>query len=132
MIKLEAISPGLIPRDKLLEAIHKGVRDTVVEGQRFIADYPPQSLTKTGYRRTNALKRSWSHSVKKDGNRIEGIVGSNSNMAPYNRWVQGNSEDQVPMFAAAGWRGIADLKEKMQTELSTRCQRQIRKALVKS
>lgn len=49
--------------------------------------YPPQRRGST-YKRTNTLKDSWSSRIDGRGAALTGIVGSNSNTAPYNRLVQ--------------------------------------------
>jgi hypothetical protein len=131
MIKLEPIVPKnlIADKNKIIAALYLAVQDTVSEGQRFIAKYPPQTLTTTGYRRTGTLKKSWSSEVHMGGNKIEGIVGSNSNIAPYNRDVQGSTGDRNPMFNNAGWPGIPELKEKMNSELKKRIDQQMERAV---
>ena len=108
---------------KIRRELEKAMRDSVSDGQRFIAKYPPQRLRKTGYRRTGTLKRSWSSKVTSGARRIEGVVGSNSGIAPYNRPVQGRR--QVPAFRRAGWKGVDDLAKMLQDELNKRVQRVI-------
>lgn len=88
----------------------------VANGQRFIARYPSQRLTKSGYRRTGTLKRSWSSNVNVSSRRIVGVVGSNSNIAPYNKFVQGLPKDVVKIFPQAGWKGVDDLEQLLQNE----------------
>ncbi len=105
--------------------LQQAMLDTVVEGQRFIAWYPAQVLTASGYRRTGTLKRSWSKRVSGGLTKIEGIVGSNSNIAPYNREVQGAGSAQAFMFRSVGWRGVDDLARVLQTELDKRVDRVI-------
>ena len=94
------------------------MRRAVIEGQRHIAKYPPQRLRKSGYRRTGTLKRSWSKRVTSAGTTLEGIVGSNSNIAPYNVEVQGTRRGtgrrQRRIFRRAGWRGVDELAEMME------------------
>ena len=94
------------------------VRRTGADGKRFMAKYPAQRLTASGYRRTGTLKRSWSNQTRATLSRIEGVVGSNSNIAPYNRFVQGpesgSGPRQVAIFASAGWQGVDDLAEMLQ------------------
>lgn len=60
------------------------VRFTTREGVSvsFIARAPKQ------YRRTNTLQKSWSRKIVESGDSIRGRVGSNPNVAPYNRYVQ--------------------------------------------
>ncbi|KKL81873.1 hypothetical protein LCGC14_1990400 [marine sediment metagenome] len=94
------------------------MRRAVTEGQRHIAKYPPQRLRKSGYRRTGTLKRSWSKRVTASGSKLEGIVGSNSNIAPYNVVVQGTRKGtgrrQGRIFRRAGWRGVDELSSMME------------------
>ncbi len=114
-IRVIAISPGpnaRINTRRLQIQVQDLMRDTVADGNRFIARYPAQRLTKTGYRRTNTLKRSWSFRVRQQGKDITGEVGSNSNIAPYNQWVQGRRK-QRRIFRQAGWKNVQDLSELM-------------------
>ncbi|MFA5715310.1 MAG: hypothetical protein WC998_06200 [Candidatus Paceibacterota bacterium] len=129
MIKLETIAPKnlIADKNKIIAALYLAVQDTVSEGQRFIAKYPPQTLTYTHYRRTGTLKKSWSSEIHMGGDRIEGIVGSNSNIAPYNKDVQGRSGDRNPMFYKHGWNGIPELKAKMNIELARRIDQQMQR-----
>ena len=84
---------------------------TVADGNRFISRYPPQRLTASGYVRTNTLKRSWSFKVSNQVRRITGTVGSNSNIAPYNKFVQGKRQRRL--FRAAGWSNVNTLEARM-------------------
>ncbi len=97
------------------------LRRAVTEGQRHIAKYPPQRLRKTNYRRTGTLKRSWSKRVTAAGTKVEGVVGSNSNIAPYNVVVQGSRRGtgrrQGRMFRRAGWRGVDELATMMEDKV---------------
>lgn len=93
------------------------MRNTVAEGNRFIAKYPPQRLRKSGYKRTGTLKRSWSFKVRNEVRRIVGTVGSNSNIAPYNRFVQGRRQRRL--FRGAGWRNVNTLEARMTRQLIT-------------
>ncbi len=104
------------------QAIRRGmvrmIRNTGADGKRFMAKYPPQRLTKSGYTRTGTLKRSWSNTTTESQTKIEGVVGSNSNIAPYNRLVQGakggSEVRQLPLFANAGWQGVDELASILQ------------------
>ena len=104
------------PSAEVLKDIAGAVRDASANGTRFIQKYPAQRLLKTGYRRTGTLKRSWSFKVVNGATQITGTVGSNSNMAPYNRPVQGSP--QVRLFKGAGWRNIDVLQRKMENEFN--------------
>ncbi len=101
----------------IVRDLQKLMTNTVAEGNRFIAKYPPQRLTKSGYKRTNTLKRSWSFRVRNEGRRIVGTVGSNSNIAPYNKFVQGKTQRRL--FRGAGWRNVNSLEARMTRQLIT-------------
>lgn len=92
--------------------------DVTAEGQRFIAKYPAQTLRKTGYRRTGTLKRSWSTKVTTTSTAIKGVIGSNDNIAPYNKFVQGRPQSKL--FRTTAWRNIDQLQLKAQNELRNR------------
>lgn len=125
-IVIVAIDPGMAARvdvHRLSSGLKKAMTDTVSEGQRFIAEYPTQTLTYTGYKRTGTLKRSWSSKVGGTTRGIEGIVGSNSNIAPYNRFVQGHpGTEQKDMFRRAKWRNTYLLGNAMQEDLEKNVQ----------
>ena len=107
----------------------KMMRSATAEGQRHIAVYPPQRLRKSNYRRTGTLKRSWSKKVSAAGNKVVGIVGSSSAIAPYNRFVQGprkakgGGKSQLPLFRRAGWKGVDELQDFLQDEVQRGLQR---------
>lgn len=113
-IRIEVISrggPKEIDTRKIAADVNRLMRDVTADGQRLIATYPPQRLRKTRYRRTGTLKRSWSRKIRRRGNDLTGEVGSNSNIAPYNRYVQG--QRPVKIFRRAGWKNVDDLAEQM-------------------
>ncbi len=93
---------------------------TTADGQRFIAKYPAQTLRKSGYRRTGTLKRSWSTKVTSTKTKITGVVGSNDNIAPYNKFVQGNRGQQARLFRGTAWRNIDDLRKNMENDFVKR------------
>ncbi len=95
---------------------------TTAEGQRFIANYPAQTLRKTGYRRTGTLKRSWSSKVTATKTQITGVVGSNDNIAPYNKFVQGKKGQQAKLFRSTAWRNIDDLRKNMENDFRKRAE----------
>ncbi len=96
----------------------KTMSDTVKKGQASMQDYPAQTLTLTGYVRTGTLRRSWSSTVQAMAGKIIGIVGSNSNIAPYNRLGQG--KEQLTAFDIANWPNVFDLKKRMGADLEGR------------
>ena len=111
------IKLGDVP--KLFVTLNDAVRDEVAEGVRFMSEYPPSPAGST-YRRTGTLRRSWSFEVKSGGGRIEGSVGSNSNVAPYNMTVQGDEQGSV--FINIGWRDTKTLGKIMEKDFPGRCQ----------
>ena len=111
-------------------AVRRALTDMVAEGQRYMAEYPPQP-PESRYRRTGDLKKSWIQSpasqVKEQGGAMVGVMGSNSGMAPYNRDVQGVA--QRAFFRGRGWRNVNDLRAKVEKELAQRVQREIDKVV---
>ncbi len=126
-IRVRVIRPRRPRKDttSLVSNLTDDVRTVIADGQRWIAVYPPQSLTKTGYVRTGTLKRSWSHRLSRRPGEIVGVVGSNPNIAPYNRVVQGSP--QAKIMATAGWRGVDGLKRIMDNDLNRRVAVSIRR-----
>ncbi len=126
-INIRVIRPRRARKDTtvLVADLAADVRAVAANGQRWIATYPPQTLTATGYRRTGTLKRSWSHTVVRGPDSIAGIVGSNPNIAPYNRVVQGSP--QAKIMQTAGWRGVDGLQNTMQNDLDRRVRASVRK-----
>lgn len=119
MFRINPILPKrqMVDRAALTAAAQRAMRNTVVEGARFMSEYPPQRLTKTGYRRTGTLKRSWSFKVETTASAVIGTVGSNSGVAPYNRDVQGPGTEQKAMFRVrGGWQNVDDLNERLSRE----------------
>lgn len=112
---------------KVMAALGMAMRNVVSEGQRKIAEYPPKKGAST-YRRTGTLKRSWSSQVKSGGGRIEGVVGSNSNVAPYNVIVQGVKGKQSWFFAKRGWMSASKLGKSMESDLVKECNEAIKEA----
>lgn len=101
------------------------LRGVVADGQRFVASYPSQTLKASGYRRTGTLRRSWSSKVDVTFTSITGTVGSNSNIAPYNVFVQG--DPQKAIFRTAGWKGVDDLGDFLQTRTAAAVDRIVAK-----
>ena len=126
-IKLIPITPtkpfGDIP--KLMATLNNSVRDQVAEGVRYMSQYPPKPGG-SAYRRTGTLKRSWAFAMKTGGGRIEGTIGSSSNVAPYNREVQG--EAQLRLFKRIGWRNIKTLLNKIAKEFPRRVEVMVERA----
>ncbi len=106
--------PRIDGRD-IVRDLQRLMTRTVADGNRFIARYPPQRLTASGYVRTGTLKRSWSFRVRNELRRITGTVGSNSNIAPYNKFVQGKRQRRL--FRGAGWTNVNTLEARMTRRL---------------
>lgn len=80
---------------KLDRAMRGGMNDATALLLRDLQTYPPQR-TGSSYVRTGTLRRSWSRDIDGQGLAMRGIVGSNENMAPYNRLVQ-DADRQAPI-----------------------------------
>jgi hypothetical protein len=72
---------------KLDRAMRGAMNDATALLLRDLQTYPPERSGQT-YRRTRTLGRAWSREITGQGLDMTGIVGSNGNMAPYNREVQ--------------------------------------------
>lgn len=73
-------------------ALRGTINDVTALLLRDLSTYPPQRVGST-YARTNTLKRSWSRTpVTGSGLALRAEVGSNENIAPYNRKVQDEAE----------------------------------------
>lgn len=106
--------------DEFLKAMKFDARQVAADGKRFIATYPPQTLVKTGYVRTGTLKRSWSSKTASTRQSITITIGSNANIAPYNRVVQGSPQGKL--FEGANWRNADDLIKKVRSDAEKRIQ----------
>lgn len=73
--------------DRLNDAMLGGMNDATALLLRELKTYPEQAPEST-YDRTHMLFNSWHKEIEGRGLQIRGIVGSNQNIAPYNRWVQ--------------------------------------------
>ena len=73
-----------------------------------MATYPTQAPTKSGYRRTMTLSRSWSIvPARRVGSSLVAQVGSNSKIAPYNIFVEG--EQQTAEMRRRNWPRIMEV-----------------------
>ena len=82
-------APGRIDR-----ALRAAMEDSTTLLLREQQTYPPQRTGST-YRRTNTLRRSWSRRIRQEGSELVGEVGSNANIAPYNRYVQDQTQQAL-------------------------------------
>jgi hypothetical protein len=129
MVRAVPIRPrgARIDTTLLNKNIADAMRDVTADGQTLAARYPAQTLRKSGYRRTGTLKRSWSSKVRTRPGSIEGTVGSNSNIAPYNRFVQGRRREQARIFRRTRWTTVDVLEKTMQDDLEERVEEILRK-----
>ena len=72
-------------------ALRAAMEDSTTLLLREQQTYPTQR-TGTAYKRTGTLRRSWSRRVSREGTAIVGTVGSSGNTAPYNRYVQDQTQ----------------------------------------
>lgn len=124
LIPIKPPKGGLLNRAKLMDGLTRAVRDMQAEGVRFMAEYP---AAVGRYKRTGTLKRSWSAKpVRRTSTRIEGEIGSNGNIAPYNGQVQGDAQEAF--FRGRGWRSTKDLEALIRRQLPQRAQAEINRA----
>lgn len=87
-----------------------------------MATYPPQQPTTSGYRRTGTLMRSWSIvPAHKAGGVLLAQVGSNANIAPYARFVEG--EQQTAEMRRRGWPRVMEVARELWGEARRRITR---------
>jgi len=80
----------------------------VADVEDKMATYPPQQATVSGYIRTGTLMRSWSIvRARKVGGALVASVGSNANIAPYAKWVEG--EQQTREMARRSWPRVMEV-----------------------
>lgn len=82
-------------RAGLNRAFAGGINDATALLLRDLQTYPPQR-SGSSYQRTGTLRRSWSREISGVGLAMRAIVGSNENIATYNRLVQ-DSTRQAPI-----------------------------------
>lgn len=86
------------------------------EGLSLVSQYPPQQQTKSGYRRSGSLLRSWSREsgVSGGARRLEARIISSGGIAPYNVYVVGpargrKGERQTAEMRRRGWPAAPDV-----------------------
>lgn len=109
---------------KLMVILNDAVRDETAEGVRYMSVYPTKPPG-SSYVRTGTLRRSWSSKVSSGSGSIEGTVGSQGSIAPYNEDVQG--ETQMPLFQRIGWRTTEDLRKQFDSKFADNVQKKIDK-----
>ena len=80
--KMLRAAPGRIHKAQLA-----AMNDATALLLRDMSTYPA-ARAGSSYTRTHVLQKSWSRVISERGNSVRGEVGSNSNIAPYNRQVQ--------------------------------------------
>jgi hypothetical protein len=90
---------------ELSDALRAGLNDVSALWLRDATDYPPPLR----YVRTMTLFRSWSRlPITGQGLALRGGVGSNENMAPYNRQVQ-SADEQAPIHRGR-WTPVEEIE----------------------
>ncbi len=118
----------LPPKGLTGKEIRQRMKRLTSDGERLMAQYPPAPAGST-YIRTRTLGRSWTNRVRDEGSKIVGTVGSNSNMAPYNRWVQGPDDLRARQHVRIGWIGIDELADQMEAILPEVMQEEINQTI---
>ncbi len=90
--------------DRLNDAMLGGMNDATALLLREVRVYPPEPADST-YDRTHMLFNSWHREIEGRGLEIRGIVGSNQNIAPYNRWAQ--DEERQAWMHQGRWTNTA-------------------------
>lgn len=91
-------------------AMKAATNDAVTYLLALAKRYPPQR-SGSAYVRTNTLMRSWSKlPIQGSGLSVRGGIGSNSNMAPYNRRVMSRS-DQARIHRGR-WEPVENIVER--------------------
>lgn len=99
----------------LARAMRGAMNDATALLLRDLQTYPPQR-TGSSYVRTGALRRSWSRDIDGQGLAMRGIVGSNENMAPYNRLVQ-DADRQAPIHHGLWTNTIQNVVSRNETAI---------------
>ncbi len=99
----------------LERAMRGAMNDATALLLRELQTYPTQR-TGSSYVRTGTLRRSWSRELQGDGLALRGIVGSNANMAPYNRLVQ-DADRQAPIHHGLWTNTIQNVVSRNETAI---------------
>ncbi len=104
---------GVLSRapDRVSIAMRGAVEDGATYVLAKVKHYPPQRPG-SSYIRTHTLEKSWSKRVTGNGLSVQGRIGSNSAMAPYNRLVQ-SRRDQAEIHRGR-WSSVEDIAEESQ------------------
>jgi len=93
------------------KAMRAAMNDSTALLLRDMKTYPPAPANST-YKRTRTLGRSWSRTFNDE----RGEVGSNSNMAPYNRLVQ-DADFQARIHKRTGWQTVQSVAAKRKPQI---------------
>jgi hypothetical protein len=99
----------------LERAMRGAMNDATALLLRELQTYPTQR-TGRSYVRTGTLRRSWSRDIDGQGLAMRGIVGSNENMAPYNRLVQ-DADRQAPIHHGLWTNTIQNVVSRNETAI---------------
>ena len=100
---------------KAERAMRAAMNDGTALLLRDLQTYPPER-TGQKYVRTRALGNSWSRDIQGDGLALRGIVGSNENMAPYNREVQ-DADRQAPIHQGRWTNTVQNVVSRNETAI---------------
>lgn len=112
--------------DKLNAAMLGGMNDATALLLRELKTYPAQPSGST-YKRTRALSNSWHKEIEGSGLSIRGTVGSNENIAPYNRWVQ--DRDRQAAVHRGRWDTAQDVLQRNEQNIRGMFGARVRAAL---
>jgi hypothetical protein len=111
---------------KLDDAMLGGMNDATALLLRELKTYPSPPAGST-YKRTRALSNSWHKEIEGRGLQIRGIVGSNQNIAPYNRVVQ--DEEMQAQIHRGRWQTAQDVLQRNEQNIRGMFGARVRAAL---
>ena len=111
---------------KLDDAMLGGMNDATALLVRELKIYPSPPAGST-YKRTRALFNSWHKEIEGRGLQIRGIVGSNQNIAPYNRVVQ--DEEMQAAIHRGRWQTAQDVLQRNEQNIRGMFSARVRAAL---
>ena len=111
---------------KLDDAMLGGMNDATALLVRELKIYPSPPAGST-YKRTRSLSNSWHKEIEGRGLQIRGIVGSNQNIAPYNRVVQ--DEEMQAAIHRGRWQTAQDVLQRNEQNIRGMFGARVRAAL---
>lgn len=103
-------APGQINR-----AMYVGMVDATTLLLTLTRRYPPPRAG-SRYVRTYTLMRSWSRQIVGTVQTLQGVVASNSAMAPYNRYVMSRADQAL--VHRGRWATVEDIAEQSQAAIN--------------